>query len=67
MAEDTNRIVFTIPDMLKWAWDETQLADMLEKSGLAEPMAEEIEKHRRRSRWLDEQVALKLDQVDPRE
>lgn len=65
--ESTNRILFTVTDMLKWAWDETQLADMLEKSGLAEPMAEEIEKHRRRSRWLDEQVAIKLDQVDPSE
>lgn len=61
---DTNHIVFTIPDLLKWAWDETQLADMLERSEISGPMAEEIEKHRRRSRWLDEQVAMKLDQVD---
>jgi hypothetical protein len=61
----TNHTVFSVTDLLKWAYDETKLADMLEKSDLAGPLAEEIEKHRRRSRWLDEQVAEKLDQVDP--
>jgi hypothetical protein len=64
---NTNHIVFSVTDLLRWAYDETKLADMLEKSGLAGPMAEEIEKHRRRSRWLDEQAAVALEKADPSE
>lgn len=57
----------TINDLLKWAHDETKMADALEDTmatfgtmvGL--DIAETITKHRARSRWLDEQVATRLD------
>lgn len=69
--EEPEKVVFTIPDMLKWAWDETELANALEASGevlrLAPPgpaLAEEIALCRRRSRWLDQQVELVFKQAD---
>lgn len=64
------RTVFTVDDLLSWAWDETQLADALQEcaADMEQPMVDrlslEIAKHRSRSRWLDEQVAWKLEQVD---
>lgn len=67
---DQSRIIFTIEDLLKWAWEETQMADALQSAesvieiqpGTA--LADAIALHRRRSRWLDEQVAFKLDAVE---
>jgi hypothetical protein len=63
-------IVMSIPDLLSWAHDETKLADALESSmsefgimiGL--DLEASIARHRARSRWLDEQVAHKLDEID---
>lgn len=67
---DPTRIAFTVEDLLSWAWDETQLANALQESAedlnlpIVDRLSLEIAKHRSRSRWLDEQVAWKLDQVD---
>lgn len=67
---DPSRIIFTVEDLLKWAWDETELADALQSAESVidiEPgtaLADMITLHRRRSRWLDEQVAFKLDAVE---
>lgn len=67
---DPSRIILTIEDLLKWAWDETELADALQSAENIidiEPgsaLADTIALHRRRSRWLDEQVAFKLDAVE---
>jgi hypothetical protein len=60
-------------DLLKWAHDETKMADALEDSmatfgamiGL--DVAESITRHRTRSRWLDEQVARRLDEKEEKE
>ncbi len=68
--QDPTRIAFTVEDLLAWAWDETQLANALQESAedlnlpIVDRLSLEIAKHRARSRWLDEQVAWKLDQVD---
>jgi len=60
-------------DLLKWAHDETQLADALETS-MAEfgtmiglDIEASIARHRIRSRWLDEQVAKRLDEKEKKE
>lgn len=63
-------IVMSIPDLLSWAHDETKLADALESSMadfgamIGVDLKESIARHRARSRWLDEQVAHKLDEID---
>lgn len=66
-------IVMSIPELLIWAHDETKLADALETSmsefgvmiGL--DLDASIARHRERSRWLDEQVAFKLDEIERNE
>ncbi|HEX9089357.1 MAG TPA: hypothetical protein VF867_17835 [Arthrobacter sp.] len=68
MAE--THIVMSITELLAWAYDETKLADMLEdkETGFGaiagDDLASTVAKHRARSRWLDEQVANKLDEID---
>jgi hypothetical protein len=65
MTEAPEKIVFTIAEMLKWAHDETELADTLELFGESMPDApEEAATARRRSRWLDQQVAYTLDAME---
>lgn len=65
-----NRIIFNVEELLQWAWDETELADALQSAEKVTPiepgsaLADAIAKHRRRSRWLDEQVAFKLDAIE---
>jgi hypothetical protein len=66
----TERISFSVEEVLKWAHEETQMADAMESAATVidiehgSVLADEIAKHRRRSRWLDEAVAYRLDQVE---
>jgi hypothetical protein len=65
MTTTPERIVFTIAEMLKWAHDETQLAEALESFGEHMPDAPaEAMTARRRSRWLDQQVEYTLDAME---
>jgi len=63
-------IVMSIPDLLHWAHDETRMADALEDSmsAFGQMVGLDVEasiaRHRARSRWLDEQVVHKLDEID---
>lgn len=67
---DPTRISMTVSDLLAWAWDETQIADALEETGKelamipTDRLNDTVARHRTRSRWLDEQCALRLDQED---
>ena len=63
----------SIADLLAWAYAETKLADKLEDNTLefnilaGADLQATIAKHRARSRWLDEQVAKRLDEMDRKE
>lgn len=63
-------IVMSIPDLLSWAHEETKLADALEETlaafgdAIGLDVAASVRRHRERSRWLDEQVAFKLDEIE---
>lgn len=65
-----NRIIMTINELLGWAYYETQMADGLEMmlDKLPKEVRPSVEKqvkdHRRRSRWLDEQVEHHLNKAD---
>lgn len=65
-------IKMSIADLLAWASSETRLADLLEDNTMefsilaGAELQETIAKHRARSRWLDEQVAKRLDAKDPK-
>jgi hypothetical protein len=66
-------IIMNVNELLAWAYDETQMADGMELivDGLPEEVQPSVRKqialHRRRSRWLDEQVAHALDLAEKRE
>jgi len=60
----------TIGEMLTWAYEETQMADALERliSSLPEDLrpavAKQVAAHLDRARWLDEQVEQALLAAD---
>lgn len=63
----------SINELLKWAHDETKMADALEDSMstfgamIGMDMAESIARHRTRSRWLDEVVERRLEEKEAKE
>lgn len=63
-------IVMTVNDLLAWAWSETQMADGLElmldelPQDIRPSLEKQIKEHRRRSRWLDQQVEIHLDRAE---
>lgn len=62
--------VMTVAELLRWAYEETQMADGLERllydmpEDLQPALKAQIQAHRDRSRWLDRQVAYHLDKAD---
>lgn len=70
---ESKSTALSINELLRWAHDETKMADALEDSmstfgamiGL--DMEKSIARHRTRSRWLDEVVAMRLDEKEAKE
>lgn len=70
---ENKKVYMTVNDLLGWAYQETQLAEGLELIAPSLPeevqasvMAQAVE-HRRRSRWLDQQVEWVLDEAEKKE
>jgi len=63
-------LIMTVNELLRWAHEETLMADGLERmlndmpADLYQPMKAQMQAHRNRSRWLDQQVAYHLDRTD---
>lgn len=67
----TNRkVVMTVSQLLAWAYQETQIAEGLERllpdmpEEVQAAMKEQVQAHRDRSRWLDMQVEYWLEKAD---
>lgn len=60
----------TIGELLAWAYEETQMADALERliqslpEDLRPAVAKQVDAHLDRARWLDEQVELAMLAAD---
>ena len=60
----------TIGELLTWAYEETQMADALERliqtlpEELRPSVAKQVVAHLERARWLDEQVELAMLAAD---
>lgn len=65
--------IMTVSELLRWAYEETQMADGMER--LIPDMPEEVQESlrrqvivlRERSRWLDQQVQYHLELAEKRE
>lgn len=65
--------VMTVSELLRWAYEETVMADSMER--LIPDMPEEVQESlrrqvivlRERSRWLDQQVQYHLELAEKRE
>lgn len=66
----TQKKVMTIAELLAWAYEETQMAEALERllydipEDLRPVVQAQIKKCRERSLWLDHQVEYALDTQD---
>lgn len=66
----TGKKVMTVGDLLAWAYEETQLAESLERmketlpAEIAPLLEKQVQIRRDRSRWLDEQVDALIGVAD---
>jgi hypothetical protein len=70
---ESKKVLMTVNDLLGWAYQETQLAEALELMAGSLPedvrpsVVAQAAEHRRRSRWLDQQVEWVLNEAEKKE